>query len=87
MEFIIIILLFICLLVSLIRIFYKYGWKTIIFITIIACIFSFYLGKTTEKAGEAYPYTEIHLADSNGNVYEIIKMKDGKEVERIVIEE
>lgn len=87
MEIIVLPILFICLLIAVIKIVDKYGWKTIIFIMILSSIFVFYLGKTTEEAGESYPYTEIHLVNDKGNVYEIIKMKDGKEVERIVIDE
>lgn len=86
MELVVLAILFISLFIYLFRLFYKYGWKTIVFICLLAIVSCFYLGITTEEAGEKYPFTEIHLVDNKGNVSEIIKMKDGKEVERIVIE-
>ena len=65
----------------------KHGNRAFIFLIVFSLLLGLILAHHTEEAGEHYPFTEIHLADNKGNVYEIIKMKDGEEVERIIIDE
>jgi len=65
----------------------KYGNEVFVIILLVAMIFGFILWEHTEYAGESYPYSEIHFTDNKGNVKEILKMKDGEIVERIIIEE
>lgn len=87
MEFIVFVIAILVLLYLYIgRLLDRYGKDIIVYIILFSILFGLALADHTEYAGEGNPYSEIHLADSNGNVYEIIRMKDGEIVERIELD-